>query len=164
MAWTSPRTWVSGEVPSGATFNTHVRDNFKAIGDAWTAYTPTFTGTGTAPAIGNGTITGRYLSIGKLVIGSIEVVFGSTSTYGDGFFVFSLPVATRVASSTYINIGTAIAQDASAAPIGGYDIQMRQRTTTTFDLWRNGVGVSAGAPFTFTTSDGIRGHFMYEAA
>lgn len=27
MAWTTPRTWVAGEVPAAATFNTHVRDN-----------------------------------------------------------------------------------------------------------------------------------------
>lgn len=29
MAWTSPRTWVALEVPTAATFNTHVRDNLR---------------------------------------------------------------------------------------------------------------------------------------
>lgn len=28
MAWTAPRTWVTGETPTAAIFNTHVRDNF----------------------------------------------------------------------------------------------------------------------------------------
>lgn len=31
MAWTDPRTWVAGEVPNAATFNTHVRDNFRML-------------------------------------------------------------------------------------------------------------------------------------
>lgn len=32
MAWTTPRTWVAGEIPTAAIFNTHVRDNLNAIG------------------------------------------------------------------------------------------------------------------------------------
>jgi hypothetical protein len=28
MAWTAPRTWVTGENPSAATMNAHIRDNF----------------------------------------------------------------------------------------------------------------------------------------
>src|SRR3990167_770547 len=28
MAWTTPRTWTVGEVPTAAIFNAHVRDNF----------------------------------------------------------------------------------------------------------------------------------------
>lgn len=34
MAWTSPRTWVAGETPTAAIFNTHVRDNFSETGPA----------------------------------------------------------------------------------------------------------------------------------
>ncbi len=29
--WTTPRTWTTGEFPSAATMNTHVRDNFGAV-------------------------------------------------------------------------------------------------------------------------------------
>lgn len=31
MAWTAPRTWVAGEVPTAAIFNTHLRDNLLAL-------------------------------------------------------------------------------------------------------------------------------------
>jgi len=31
MAWTAPRTWVSGETVTAALMNTHVRDNFNAL-------------------------------------------------------------------------------------------------------------------------------------
>ena len=51
MAWTAPRTWTDGETVTAVLLNTHVRDNLKAIGDAWTAYTPALTGV----TLGNGT-------------------------------------------------------------------------------------------------------------
>lgn len=37
MAFTTPRTWVDGEVLSAATFNAHVRDNIDYFyeGDSW---------------------------------------------------------------------------------------------------------------------------------
>tara|TARA_R110000824_G_scaffold3602_1_gene17057 strand:- start:481 stop:1323 length:843 start_codon:yes stop_codon:yes gene_type:complete len=31
MAWTTPRTWVSGELVTAALFNTHLRDNLNAL-------------------------------------------------------------------------------------------------------------------------------------
>ena len=31
MAWTTPRTWVPGEIPGATEFNAHVRDNLNAI-------------------------------------------------------------------------------------------------------------------------------------
>lgn len=34
MAWTAPRTWVSGEVVTASVMNSHVRDNFLETGPA----------------------------------------------------------------------------------------------------------------------------------
>jgi hypothetical protein len=31
MAWTDPRTWADGEVPSASTMNAHIRDQFRAV-------------------------------------------------------------------------------------------------------------------------------------
>lgn len=31
MAWTDPRTWSAGEIPTATIFNTHVRDNLNAL-------------------------------------------------------------------------------------------------------------------------------------
>lgn len=31
MAWTAPRTWTDGEIPTAAVFNTHVRDNLAEL-------------------------------------------------------------------------------------------------------------------------------------
>src|SRR5688572_28327966 len=92
MSWNDPRTWLAGEDPTAALLNLQLRDNLKAIGDPWTAYTPTWTGTGTNPAIVNGTIGGRYLQAGKLVIGNFQIVMGSSTTFGTGSWLVGLPV------------------------------------------------------------------------
>ena len=45
MAWTTPRTFATGETPTAAQFNTHLRDNLNYLyssDDAWT--TPTISG------------------------------------------------------------------------------------------------------------------------
>lgn len=31
MAWTTPKTWVPGEIPSAQDFNTHIRDNLRGL-------------------------------------------------------------------------------------------------------------------------------------
>lgn len=43
MAWTSPRTWVSGEILTAALLNTHLRDNLLAV-DAYVGAVETFVG------------------------------------------------------------------------------------------------------------------------
>lgn len=58
----------------------------------WTAYTPTWTAqSGGAPAIGNGTLTGRYAQIGKLTLFEIRLTSGGTTNFGGGAWIFSLP-------------------------------------------------------------------------
>jgi len=68
MAWTAPRTWVSGEVPTAALFNTYLRDNQTALsghghtgsaGDGTRALKPqtiNLVATGTPGAPGTGTM------------------------------------------------------------------------------------------------------------
>jgi hypothetical protein len=58
---------------------------------AWTAYTPDWTSSGTAPAIGNGSSTGRFLIDGTICYFVMNLVFGSTTTFGTGTYSFSLP-------------------------------------------------------------------------
>lgn len=88
---TTPRTWASGEVPTGATFSTEVRDQFNSIFDAWTPYTPAWTGQTTNPVVGNGSLTGRYMKVGRTCHVQIDLVMGSTTTYGSGGWQMSVP-------------------------------------------------------------------------
>ena len=90
MAWTAPRTWVAAEVVTAALMNAHLRDNLKAIGDPWTAYTPTWAAT-TNPAIGNGQISCAYMLAGKLCAFRFQIAMGTTTTYGTGGWTINLP-------------------------------------------------------------------------
>ena len=60
---------------------------------AWTSYTPTWSATGTAVALGNGTLVGAYCQIQKLVAFRVQLTMGSTTTYGTGQYKLTLPVA-----------------------------------------------------------------------
>lgn len=94
MTWTIPRTWVAGEIVTASMLNTHVRDNFNAIG-TWTDYTPAWTAATTNPVLNNGTKAGRYIQAGDLVFVDILVTMGSTTTYGSGTWSISLPITPR---------------------------------------------------------------------
>lgn len=65
----------------------------------WTAYTPTWGSTGTAPTIGNGAITGRYKVVNGVCHFSLKLVVGGTSTVGTGSYTFTLPIASAAAAT-----------------------------------------------------------------
>lgn len=92
MVWTPPRTWLAGERLTALLQNQQLRDNLKALGDPWTAYTPVLAGT-TNPVIGNGSLLGAYVQVGKLIHYRWSFTSGTTTTYGSGPYVISLPVA-----------------------------------------------------------------------
>lgn len=130
---------------------------------AWTAYTPTLSGTGWA--IGNGTATGVFCQLGKTVIGHMTITFGSTSTYGSTDATFSLPVTAR--SSVRSVTGNARLVDASAG--ASYIASPYLTGTTTVALFYPGAngaysGIRATSPFAWASSDVINIDFVYEAA
>lgn len=97
MAWTDPTTRATGFVVTAAIYNADIINNLKEIGDAWSTFTPTWGSTGVAPAVGNGSIVGRWISAGKLAIFDITLTLGSTSTVGTLAYTFTLPAtAARV--------------------------------------------------------------------
>jgi len=81
---------------------------------AWTQYTPAWTSSGTAPAIGNGVRIGYYSKVGRIVTAKIFIQTGSTSTYGTGFYSFSLPftaAVTGVSAGAFAHSGVISAQN-----------------------------------------------------
>jgi len=60
-------------------------------------FTPTWTGSGSNPSLGDGTLTGHYQKISsKLYWFSIMLVYGTTSTAGTGFYIFgNLPFTVK---------------------------------------------------------------------
>jgi hypothetical protein len=67
-----------------------------------TAYTPVWTQNSVNPSLGNGSIAGRYIQIGKLVVAGGTLTFGSTTSTGTGLWIISLPV---VGSANFDNYG-----------------------------------------------------------
>lgn len=75
---------------------------------AWTSYAVAWTSSGTAPAVGNGTMVGYYSKVGRIVTVKISLTTGSTTTYGSGNYTFSVPftaAVTGVATSAIAHTG-----------------------------------------------------------
>jgi len=136
------------------------------------SYTPTWTSSGTAPSLGNGTIVGKYQQIGKLVTFRAVLTLGSTSTIGTGQYSLSLPVNAINQDIATIN-GSGFAVDASAGASGYYFVRpdvvdsvssVRLRLYNSSATYATLSSVAQDTPFTFTTSDSINISGTYEAA
>lgn len=109
------------------------------------SYTPTWSGTG-SPALGNGMLAGSYEVRGKFCRISIQLVAGTTTTFGTGTWLFSLPFpAARMSTGTAecIHTGVSVAIGVSAAASGG----------TVLAVATNSGNVSATVPFTWASTD-----------
>lgn len=61
----------------------------------WRSFTPTWTAANTAPALGNGSLIGRYKYVGQKAVDiRYELRFGSTTSGGSGAWQFSMPFET----------------------------------------------------------------------
>lgn len=162
MAWNTPTTWVPNTVLTAGQLNAQVRDNFNAIGDPWTAYTPAWTAAVTDPTLGNGTLIGNYMQAGKLVHFRLSLTTGSTTTYGSGTYGFSLPVP-AAAPSTSPLVGTGFCQDTSAGSRYLRFLLLASSTTVwlTSDAATN---VATNVPFTWANTDILHVAGSYEAA
>ena len=125
------------------------------------AYTPTWTGSTTNPAIGNGTITGRYMRHAKTVVATINITAGSTTTFGSGYWIFTLPFT---ADTTVSPIGTAQILDSSTGTV--YTGHVIHVSSTTMVVYSHSTTAPVGAavPMTWATSDTLRLTLTYEAA
>jgi len=159
-------SFVAG--PAVSTDLQELSDALAAIGGVWSTWTPTWASTGTTnPAIGNGTITARYINPGKLVLFSLAVTMGSTTTYGgaDGAWTFTLPVAARAAGQRgYFGTATDVSTGTD------YPIAFQVITTTVMSgrAWAVSTSafqaIRAAQPFTWTSGDTFAITGFYEAA
>jgi hypothetical protein len=73
---------------------------------AWTVYTPLWSSLGTQPAIGNGTLTGAYRQLGKLVAVRLSMNAGTTTTFGTGGWRVTLPFAASASQQSVSGIAS----------------------------------------------------------
>ena len=153
--WTAGLT--DGTALPAATLNT--------IGAAWETYTPTFTTAGTQPAIGNGTLTGRYARINKLIVAQINFLAGSTTTYGTSKLLFGLPFTNTTNLNAFFPIAFGYIQDASTANVYTC-VGDRSNEVGKVGARYSGLGnygdVSGTVPFTFAVNDQIMLTCVYE--
>lgn len=83
------------------------------------SYTPSWVSTGVQPAIGNGQINGRFARSGKFVFFEVNIIMGTTTTFGTGDYHFTLPSTFRINSQLGSVWGAARALDTGVANRGG---------------------------------------------
>lgn len=130
----------------------------------WFAYTPTWTNLTATSS----TQTSAFSMVGKNIVVRLNLVWGaSTAITGD--VTFTLPVTSKNSYTNFQSLGSVALNDASGLLYTG---MIAWATTTTAHLYpqkadstyANFAAASSTVPFTWTTSDGILGTFMYEAA
>ena len=130
----------------------------------WQSYTVSWTAATTNPAIGNGTLNGKYVQIGKIVTCNIYLLVGSTTTFGSGVYGFSLPKT--VYSSALWSVGNFIANDNSAN--GWYSGQaiVVGGDTKIITFIRDGISsyLSYNTPHVWASGDSLFISLTYEVA
>lgn len=116
-----------------------------------TSYTPTWTTSGTAPSLGDGSLIGRYSRTGNLVTVTIEFLAGSTTTFGTGDFRFSLPFTSaptvqQVGTARLLDSGTAYWVGTAVASASSSFVRMFTTTST---------AVSSTGPFVWANGDSL---------
>jgi hypothetical protein len=143
---------------------------------AWVSYTPTVgnAGGGTNWSLGNGTAEGEYQRIGRLIIGWLQVTWGSTSTFGTNDLLLGAPFT----SSTRAGLEWTVAQTHSrdVSTVNGYNgFAWMPSNSANFNpgvfATSDGRGNFATnesiintRPFTWASGDYITLQFNYEAA
>jgi hypothetical protein len=114
------------------------------------AYTPSWTSTGTAPALGNGTLTGEYEVVGSRVSIAITFTAGTTTTFGTGDWRFSVPITVTGQRREIEGYAT----DSSA---GQFRLTFTQFVTgTTILVFADQTApFSATVPFTWANADNL---------
>ena len=153
-----------------ADYPQHVIDT--ALGEntgVWQAFTPTWSAATTNPSIGNGTLAGRYVQIGKTCVLVIALTAGSTTTFGSGNWSFSLP-KTAKNTSGIIFYGVAHIRKSGTANYERIAQISPVISTTVIKLFNdptqgsNSSNISATVPFTWGDGDSLGFQITYEIA
>lgn len=131
-------------------------------------WTPTWTGTGSNPAVGTGGfVTGKYMRcFPRMVIGEFRIFMGTASfTVGSGSYNLSMPVAIASELDGFANevpIGKAIYYDDSSV-LDSHVLGVFYAPATDNIFLRPPIGGSWGAanPIVPAVNDRVCGYFMY---
>lgn len=158
-----PYPWSVNDVLTASDLNAAIGTGIVSTGlGAWTSYTPTWTSTGTAPALGNAVNGSGYWQAGKLVVARIKITFGSTSTYGTGTYAFGLPVT--ASGNSVATFGMACECLDLSASTRVLRFPLIETTTTIRPMDTSGTIIGQTVPFTWANGDRFTAVIAYEAA
>jgi hypothetical protein len=92
-----PVSPTTGQIITKKFWDTEITDRWNDFYAPWTAYTPAWTATTTNPVLGNGSLVAAYKradEASRLVYLRLRLVAGSSTSFGTGFWRFSLPTGT----------------------------------------------------------------------
>lgn len=159
----APVSPSSNQFITAAFWKTEVTDRWTDVYSGWTSYTPTWTAATSNPSLGNGTLTAAYkrLDGSKSVYLRLRLVAGTTTTYGNGAWSFSLPAGLT---------------PAAFQSLGGFLLDNSTVNRWAISAWltaANGierialngtVGITGTAPFPWAVSDHLMLGGVYEIA
>jgi hypothetical protein len=139
-------------------------DTAYLLNSGWQSYTVSWTAATTNPSIGNGTLSGRYVQIGKTVIGTIKLVIGSTTTYGSGKWRFSLPVTAKSSGLNYL--GKWVIEDAGTTYYEGNLILDSAGSNVEFFIrnQNSSAEFNSTTPISWAENDQLMISIVYETA
>jgi hypothetical protein len=113
-------------------------------------FQPTWTGSISNPSLGNGTLTGEFFISNGMCQVTINLIAGSTTTFGSGVWSFTLPVTSR---SLYVQRGSALALDAGTLYYAGTADASGAVVQATFD--QTNTQAQSTVPFTWANGDSL---------
>jgi hypothetical protein len=134
---------------------------------AWQSYTPVLSGTGWVK--GSGTITGRYVQLGKIVIAEVIYTFSSAGGGAAGSAAPTVTLPVNANTTIAPNPAQVTISDASSGTtyIGQGSIGATGLSANVGEAggtYTSLTGCRAGVPMTWATGDEIRWVATYEAA
>jgi hypothetical protein len=115
---------------------------------------------GGQPSISNGTLLGRYTTIGSLVWVNILLVVGSTTSVGGGGWIFSLPPGLPYASNAINGAGMCF-QGSAYAVSGAYGVGTTEINPFAGAVGAPGVAMDPTHPTTWASGHWMDYYVMY---
>lgn len=122
------------------------------------AFTPTWTGSGSNPSLGNGTLTGLYDRNDRHVTVTVDLTIGSTTTLGTGEYSFGLPLQ-AVSGRSFV--GSAWLSDAGTAFYVGTVLVVAGSTTAQVYFNAGASAMSPTVPIALANGDRLRFQITY---
>lgn len=121
-------------------------------------FTPTWSSSGTAVSLGNGSVTGRYYVRGRMVWFSLIFAAGSTTTYGTGTYQWASPLQSKNSADPcglafLFTNGTRYAALMEAAGGQGFKVSVNAAgyvAATNPAAWANGDSIKASGEYETT--------------